>query len=103
MVLKSIFVLCLVAHAGIALGAPRGELLYATQCNACHETEIHWREQKQGHDWDSLKFQVRRWQKIVGSGWTEQEINDVTYYLNELYYGFPAAELLLQGEKQFEY
>ncbi len=40
----------------------RGELLYTTHCIACHDTQVHWRDGKLAHDWNSLKVQVRRWQ-----------------------------------------
>jgi len=73
---------------------PRGKLLYETHCIVCHTSGIHWREQKLATDWNSLKFQVRRWQTSIGLGWSEEEITDVTDYLNAIHYGFP-----ITGEK----
>jgi mono/diheme cytochrome c family protein len=89
------------AHAQLAGGEMRGELLYTTHCNACHTSEIHWREKKLVTDMDSLKFQVRRWQDSIGLGWTEEEIADVVNYLNTVYYAFPVVgeEGLLDEKK----
>ena len=92
------FALCLlwgmgtVAHAQPEHGESRGELLYATHCSACHTSKIHWREQQLATDWNSLKAQVRRWQSSIELGWSEEEITDVTNYLNAIHYGFPVTE-----------
>ena len=70
----------------------RGELLYSTHCISCHTSEIHWRDKKAANDWASLKFQVRRWQGTTGLGWSEDDIDDVTRYLNESIYRYaPSA------------
>ena len=79
------------AQAQIKEGEIRGELLYSTHCNACHASKIHWREKKLATDWRSLKAQVRRWQANTGLGWSEEEVTDVTRYLNAAYYHFPAS------------
>ncbi len=68
--------------------ASRGELLYSTHCGGCHSQEVHWRDRKIARDWTSLRAQVRRWQANAGLGWSEQEIVDVTRYLNGQYYHF---------------
>ena len=90
------FALCLFwgmhAAAHAEHGEARGELLYATHCSACHTSKVHWREQKLATDWNSLKAQVRRWQASIGLDWSEEEITDVTNYLNAVHYGFPATE-----------
>lgn len=70
----------------------RGELLYATHCIECHNTQMHWRELKQAYDWDSLKAQVRRWQDIAMLGWDEDDIDEVARYLNQSIYRFPHPE-----------
>lgn len=93
-----VFALCLFggmhasSYAQPEHGESRGELLYATHCSACHTSKIHWREQKLAIDWNSLKVQVRRWQASIGLGWSEEEIMDVTHYLNAVHYGFPVTD-----------
>ena len=78
----------------------RGELLYSTHCVTCHTTQMHWRNDRQAFDWDSLKFQVRRWQGNAGLQWGEGDITDVSRYLNETIYRYPApVDRVAMGSK----
>lgn len=81
------------AHAQPTHVESRGELLYATHCNACHTAKVHWREQKLATDWNSLNVQVRRWQANIGLGWGKEEVTDVARYLNTAHYGFSITDL----------
>ncbi|HSN38840.1 MAG TPA: cytochrome C [Burkholderiales bacterium] len=67
----------------------RGELLYTTHCIACHNTRIHWRDNKAAKDWSGLSAQVRRWQDVGDLGWSDGDIVQVARYLNALYYHYP--------------
>jgi len=80
--------------------AARGELLYATHCIACHDTQVHWREQKLVTDWASLKLQVRRWAGNAGLGWTDEEIVDVARYINAAYYRFESTTLTESAKRE---
>lgn len=103
---KLAFALCLacgmhaLAYAQPEIGEPRGELLYATHCSACHASEIHWRNQRLVTDWDSLVVQVRKWQASIGQSWSDDEIVDVARYLNALYYDFPMPERKIYSQKK---
>jgi mono/diheme cytochrome c family protein len=77
------------AHAQAPPGATRGQLLYNTHCINCHTTQMHWRDDRQAHDWDSLKMQVRRWQGNAGLQWDEADIAEVARHLNDTIYRFP--------------
>ncbi len=68
----------------------RGGLLYEKHCVSCHTMQMHWRNDKQAVDWDSLKTQVRRWQGNAGLQWGEADIAEVSRYLNETFYRYPA-------------
>ena len=81
--------------AGHAANLPeqsRGEMLYSTHCIGCHTTHVHWRDQRLATDWESLARQVRRWQGNASLGWDEEDIAEVTRYLNRRYYHFPSGE-----------
>lgn len=67
----------------------RGEMLYQNHCVACHTTQLHWRDQRLAKDWSSLRAQVHRWEKNTGLTWSEEDIEAVSQYLNQLYYQFP--------------
>jgi len=77
------------ASAPPAAAPSRGQLLYTTHCIACHSSQLHWRDQRQARDWDSLKAQVRRWQGNAGLGWSEADVTEVARHLNDTIYRFP--------------
>lgn len=64
----------------------RGEMLYRNHCIECHNQQIHWRDGRIAADMDGLQKEVRRWQDAIGMQWTDDEINDVSRYLNSTYY-----------------
>ena len=80
---------CAASHSQAAPAQTRGELLYSTHCVSCHTTQMHWRNDRQAFDWDSLRLQVRRWQTNTGLTWTEADITEVSRYLNATIYNYP--------------
>ncbi len=70
----------------------RGEMLYSTHCIACHNAQIHLRDKKLARDWTTLQEEVRRWQKFTNLGWSSEDVNVVSQYLNTLYYRYPVEE-----------
>ncbi|MGZ5180356.1 MAG: cytochrome C [Ramlibacter sp.] len=67
----------------------RGAMLYDTHCITCHTTQVHWRDQHQARDWNSLRAQVRRWQETAGLQWSEDDITEVARHLNDTIYHLP--------------
>jgi hypothetical protein len=99
MLLKSTFVVLLVLISNLAdaqalplRDATRGELLYTTHCLACHSGTVHWRDKKLVTDPASLQAQVRRWQRLSGLGWGDQDVVEVARYLNALYYHYAPSD-----------
>ncbi len=82
---------------GVALAQSRAELLYANHCLACHNTQMHWRKKKQVVDWPSLRAQVRRWQAADQLAWSDDDIELVARYLNELFYRLPPPAQVVAG------
>ena len=68
---------------------PPGEALYSVHCNVCHSAQVHWRDNKLAKNWDGIKGQVRRWQGNLKLTWSEKDVDEVTHYLNTLYYHYP--------------
>lgn len=66
----------------------RGELLYSTHCIACHTSQVHWRDQRLATNWETLRAQVTRWQSVSALGWTAQDIDAVSRYLNAQHYRY---------------
>lgn len=77
-----------VAQAQTAAPPTRGQLLYTTHCIECHNTQMHWRDQRQAVDWPSLKAQVRQWQARAFLNWSEADIVEVARHLNSTIYRF---------------
>ena len=70
----------------------RGELLYTTHCQGCHTTQVHWREKRLAGDWAGLTAQVERWQKNANLGWSGEDVDAVSRYLNARYYRFATPD-----------
>ncbi len=89
--------LALAAAAAAAQSAPaggtvvplsRGQALYDTHCIACHDAQVHWRDNRLATDWDSLKREVRRWQSTNALAWNEADVVQVARYLNDTFYRY---------------
>jgi mono/diheme cytochrome c family protein len=66
----------------------RGQLLYDTHCIECHNAQMHWRVLGQARDWNSLLYEVNRWQAAALLGWSADDIADVAQHLNDTIYKF---------------
>jgi len=77
------------SESGFRPDTSRGSMLYDDHCMQCHTQQIHWREKKIVTDWESLITQVDRWQHTAKLGWRQDDVRDVSLYLNEKYYHFP--------------
>ena len=78
------------ANAGDAM---RGERLYSQRCHECHAESVHSRTKRSARDFGAIRDWVRHWNSVLKLGWEAEEIEDVSTYLNAMYYGFtpPAA------------
>lgn len=85
----------LAAHAQ---DSARGKALYETRCIECHSTSVHNRAARKASDFERLRAQVVRWSREALTPWTAEEIDDVTVYLNDLYYGFPCPKTVCRAQ-----
>ena len=87
--------------AGSPPDAGRGRILYDLGCKSCHGANAHWRDKHIVHSWQSLREEVKRWERIAGRHWQAAEIEDVAAYLNERFYHLPCpAEECLDRRAQ---
>ena len=70
----------------------RGQELYEDQCAACHEDLMHEKNRKL-KSLAELRQRVQAWATHTGNPWTQEEIEDVLYYLNKSFYQFEQKEL----------
>jgi mono/diheme cytochrome c family protein len=99
--LIALLALGLAALSGSASAADpgRGSALYETRCSACHESSVHQRSARKAKSFDGLRAQVLRWSAEAGGSWSSDEIDDVTLYLNQLYYRFPCPQSMCKADQ----
>ncbi len=80
----------LASSGAMAEGNPaNGKTLFtASKCNQCHGTEVFTRSDRKVKNLAALEAQVRRCDSNLNTNWFDDEIIDVTAYLNQQYYKF---------------
>ena len=81
----------LVAWVGVALAADipdleRGRALYENHCITCHGQSVHRRASTTAPTHAELRQIVQQWQEAEGLHWTEEDIVDVTAFLERVVY-----------------
>lgn len=85
----ALLVLAFAKQAAAAADVARGQVLYDTRCGECHAESVHGRKNKAARDLDAVRRWVARWSDNLRLGWTREEVDDVTAYLNRKYYRYP--------------
>jgi mono/diheme cytochrome c family protein len=91
---------CVVGGLGHAEDIARGRAIYETRCVGCHSTSVHNRESRKAKDFAALRVTVVQFAAEAGGVWQRDEIDDVTAYLNQLYYRYPCPPEVCRGGKQ---
>jgi mono/diheme cytochrome c family protein len=72
-----------------------GRKLHSAHCTACHGnmtggdgSALYTRDQRRVNAMQQLEAQVRRCSSSLDLMWFDEDIADVTHYLNERYYRF---------------
>jgi cytochrome c553 len=91
--MKNLILLLCFLSGSIALPAAAESMetakaLYDENCVRCHGTEVYTREDRKITSLEGLERQVRRCELALGLKWFDDEITEVTNYLNEHYYHF---------------
>jgi mono/diheme cytochrome c family protein len=84
----SLCLACALPLPTTAADADRGRALYETRCDSCHAQSVHGRAKREASGFESLRGWVRRWSANLGLKWTDEEVDDVTVYLNGRFYRF---------------
>lgn len=64
----------------------RGELLYENNCQVCHTSVVHVRENRRARSLKDLEHWVKHWSGVLKLPWGDAEVSDVVDYLNRRYY-----------------
>ena len=65
----------------------RGQSLHDTQCLMCHDTRVYTRSDRAANSWDQVRAEVLRWQNAVSLNWAQADVDAVTNFIAEKYYG----------------
>ncbi len=71
-----------------AVDAKKGEKLYSAKCGGCHDTRVHTRQNRIVHTYEDLVNRVRFCDTNAKTKFSEDDILDVSEYLNEKFYKF---------------
>jgi mono/diheme cytochrome c family protein len=64
----------------------RGQALYEHHCMSCHESWAHTREGREVRTLAELRRRTEGWSIHSRLEWSDEEIDDVTDYLNRTFY-----------------
>jgi mono/diheme cytochrome c family protein len=65
-----------------------GKQLQQKNCMSCHDDGMYTRENRKVTTPDGLTKQVRRCESTLGLQWFDEDVDDVSAYLNESFYKF---------------
>ena len=69
--------------------AGKGQSLFAgSKCNTCHGTEMYTSKDRKVKNLKDLEAAVRLNDSKLNTNWFDEDVKDVTAYLNQQYYKF---------------
>lgn len=78
----------LTALPAFAADVEKGKKLYTERCGGCHDTKVHTRPNRIVHTYEDLVNRVRFCDNAAKAKLSEEEIYDVSDYLNDTFYKF---------------
>jgi hypothetical protein len=88
-VLISMLMVLSATRSASAADALRGAGLYESRCGDCHSESVHGRSKRVATDFNEVRRWVSRWNENLHLRWGDEEIDDVSVYLNNTYYRYP--------------
>ena len=76
----------------LAANVEHGKKLYTERCGGCHDTKVHTRPNRIVHTYEDLVNRVRFCDNAANAGLKDEEIYDVSDYLNNTFYKFMKIE-----------
>ena len=65
-----------------------GDDLHFEHCTGCHDDSVYTREDRNVRSFERLGQQVRFCKDTIGLTWFDEDVDDVTEYLNQTYSRF---------------
>ena len=66
--------------------AQQGQALHDQICHGCHEDNMYTERHLSRNPYFDLRMQTRLWSEVVKVKWSDAEIDDVVYFLQQRYY-----------------
>ncbi len=86
--LLSLITLTLLNLPAQAFDIENGKALHNGNCLRCHDESKYMRENSKIKDYQQLRTRVRQCELMAELAWFDEEIDDVTAYLNHAFYHF---------------
>ena len=71
-----------------AADSHRGKELHGQHCQRCHQSEVYTRAERMVENFSALRERVSQCELSNNLLWFDEEIDDVTQFLNQEYYEF---------------
>ncbi len=81
--------ICLLVLSDFANAADSIATRYQTSCTTCHGTDVYTSTKRRITSFDALERQVKRCTLALSLRWSNDEVHDVSTYLNQRFYHFP--------------
>ena len=79
----------LISNSAFAANAANGKALFTnSKCGTCHGNEIYTSKDRKVKDLKALEAAVRLNDSKLNTNWFDEDVKDVTAYLNQQYYKF---------------
>ncbi len=86
--LANLITLLLLSVPVHAFDINNGKALHNENCVRCHDSSMYTREDRKTKDYTSLRERVVQCEIMTELIWFDEEIDDVTAYLNNAFYYF---------------
>lgn len=86
--LANLITLLLLSAPTYAFDSENGKALHDENCVRCHDVSMYTREDRKTKSYSLLRERVVQCEIMTELIWFEEEIDDVTAYLNESFYHF---------------
>ncbi len=86
--LASLITLVLLSAPTYAFDSDNGKALHNENCVRCHDDSMYTREDRKTKSYSLLRERVAQCEIMTELIWFEEEVDDVTAYLNESFYHF---------------
>ena len=77
------------SSGALGLDAHPGKVLHDANCISCHDAKVYTRVEHKVLDYPQLAAQVKRCDANLGSRLFDEDLAQITDYLNQAYYKYP--------------